>query len=206
MSLILIVVIIFAAIVLFLYKLNKNRRILPKHVAKVQELMHYFNSTRIQISFSVHDLDYGISKTSDTVTCSIFGISGYNDRILNERYEDAIILFDTDSNQLFNVEEFINSDLLPEIIVNELSDFHNLKPGTFDFSDNNDQATDFVLLKTGVWMGDKINGNVELMQGHATAFESWSNLRDCVEQLEFVITQWLKNEAKQENEMIEKVK
>jgi hypothetical protein len=183
-----------------------NRRVLPKHIAKVQELAQYFNSTTIQIIFSVHDLDDGISKTSDPITCSIFGISAFNDKIQNERYEDAIILFDTDSNQLFNVEEFINSGLLPEIIVNELSDFYNLKPGTFEFSDNNDLATDFVLLKTGVWTGDKINGNVELMQGHATAFESWSNLRDCVEQLEFVIAQWLKNEANQENFTIEKWK
>lgn len=205
MSLILIVVIIFAAIVLFIYKQNKNRRVLPKHIAKVKELAHYFNSTTIQINFSVHDLDDGISKTSDTITCSIFGISAYNNKILNERYEDAIILFDPDSNQLFNVEEFINSGLLPEIIVNELADFYNIKPETFEFSDNNDLATDFVLLKTGVWMGDKINGNIELMQGHAIAFESWSNLRDCVEQLEFVITQWLKNEAGVENVTVEKV-
>ena len=203
MSLILVVVIIFATIVFILFRLNKGRRILPTQIAKVNELVHYFNSTRIQIDFSVHDLDYRISKTSETISCSVFGISAYKNKVLNERYEDAIILFDADSNQLFDVEEFINSGLLPKIIVNELSDFLNLKPETYEFSDNSDLATDFVLLKTGVWLGDKINGDVELMRGDAPAFESWSNLRDGVEQLEFVITQWLENEAKQERKVIE---
>ncbi len=82
MSLILVVVIIFATIVFILFRLNKGRRILPTQIAKVNELVHYFNSTRIQIDFSVHDLDYRISKTSETISCSVFGISAYKNKVL----------------------------------------------------------------------------------------------------------------------------
>jgi len=204
MQLIIIVVIIFLITGYCFYKHHKKSRILPQQIAEVKELIKVLNSSEIEVGFCIYDSDIGIIVIEKPVRVNVFGISMFSHENLYNDFDEDLILFETKSSQLFETGKSINKKILPKIIVDELADFSNTKLNVMDLDDNDDRPQRFVLVRYGSKRHneDAVNISEVLLKGNAVAYESWVNLKDHVEELEFVILQWLKDAGEENNEII----
>jgi hypothetical protein len=207
MSLIFVVILIFIFIGFYFYNHHKKSKILPEQIIEVKKLIDLLNRSKIEISFCIYDEDVGITIIEKPVSVNFFGISIFSSEPLYLDFEDDLVLFEAKSEQLFELKKSINEKLLPKIVLDELSDFFNNKLSVMEFDDNDDRPKRFVSLKSHV---RKKNDDLILplsdilLKGDAVAFESWINLKDHVEELEFVILQWLKDTGEDGNEIIKK--
>ncbi len=204
MQLIFIVIIIFSSVGLYFYSHHKKSKILPKQIIEVKELINILNQSELAISFCIYDPDAGVTIIEKPVSVNFFSISKFSSKKLYDDFEDDLVLFEGGSNLLFETKGLTNSKMLPKIILDELSDFQNTKLSIMEFDDNDDRPRRFVAIKSGLWEENKdpeINNSEEFIIGNALAFDNWMNLKDHVEQLEFVISQWLKDAGIEENEI-----
>lgn len=206
MQLIFIVVIIFFAIGAYFYNHHKKSKVLPQQIIEVKELIRVLNSSEIEIVFCVYDWDIGITVIEKPVRVNFFGISMFSSENLYFDFEEDIVLFETKSSQLFEIEKSINKKILPKIILDELSDFFNTKLNVMDLDDNDDRPQRFVSVRRVSQRSNKEGVQVSevLLKGNAVAYESWISLKDHVEELEFVILQWLKDAGEEQNEIIKR--
>lgn len=108
-----------------------------------------------------------------------------NKRFSAEVYEDYKITFSCKEFKIIDIEFFTNNPLFPKEIRVELLHFHNtsyekikVTPSYFLFS-NSDSELQFS----------------ETYEGNAEGFESWSGFNECRTNLNYVILQWLRDNA-----------
>lgn len=205
MSLIIVVILIFIAIGFYFYNHHKKSKILPEQILEVKKLVDVLNRSKIEISFCTYDQDVGMTVIEKPASANVFGISIFSSEKLYRDFEEDLVLFEPKSNQLFEIKNSVNEKLLPKVILEELSDFYNTKLNVMEFDDNDDRPLRFVLLESGLGKEKEdlaVNIPDVILKGNAVAFESWISLKDHVEELEFVILQWLKDLGLEENKIV----
>lgn len=206
MQLIFIVVVIFFIIGFCFYRHHKKSKVLPQQINEVKELIRVLNNSEIEIGFCAYDADIGITVIEKPIRVNVFGISAFGSEDLYNDFEEDLVLFETRSSQLFETGKAINKKLLPKVILDELSDFCNTKLNVMDLDDNDDRPQRFVSVRrvSEISDTDSIKVSEVLLKGNAVAYESWISLKDHVEELEFVILQWLKDAGEEQNEIIKR--
>jgi len=110
--------------------------------------------------------------------------------------DNALILFDGHSNQLLPCKPFIDNPFLPKSIADKLLDFHT--SGIVDHRRTDLTGQKVILLKSGI-LETGLIGNASsnepagvYKESNAFAFKNWSNLCQCILNLEKAILDYLK--------------
>ena len=184
-----------------------------KQVDLVCELIECLNNSSIKVGFATFNKD-GHSFTGAGFLFNIFELGNY-DKIpdgLNIKYEDEVVLFKSNSNQILNIKKYINNPLTPKRIADELLRFYNRNAFHIDTTDSNYIFKNFVLIETGI-LGENIIFNdaliknkSQIIESNLEVFLSWKHLKESSKHLKIIIEKWLKENNIKENNIREDFK
>ena len=194
-------------------KLIAKNHLLTKQVDLVCELIERLNQTKIKIGFATRKSGKGsYSYTGDGIAFNIFEIGSYDKldpKGLNLTFNGEIVLFHHKSNQIMDIKYFIDNPLTPKVIADQLLLFYNNNCLYIETDNPEVDFENFIIIETDIWE-DKVlfnkNSKENLVEGNATAFLSWENLKETSKKLKFIIGGWLITNGIDENNIREDFK
>lgn len=133
-------------------------------------------------------------REDSSVQLTLFEAKNFIDNrreLAREKYDDLPMLFTNNYTQILDFRKYIGNDFLPEEIQDELLNFHNTK-----YSSIHPTGPYFIVLSDVTSQSDT-SGNREegLHRGNGEAFDSWINFKEGATNLNFVIAQWIRENA-----------
>lgn len=180
-------------VIIFSYKSRQAKSqqlILPNQKRMVLDLIRELKTSRIDIIFADK------SGEKHSVTLNLFEARFFlesSKELANERYDNLPLFFSDHSSQVLNLKKFIGDSTFPPEIMEELNGFFNtsfecVKPDHPYFIVITDIETD-----NSDWEESPREG---LFKGNAEAFGSWLAFKECADNLNYVIGQWIKEHEK----------
>ncbi|WP_282126998.1 hypothetical protein [Marinifilum flexuosum] len=205
-----IVGVITIAFVLYTYNTANELRIeylknhtKSKQIEVVCDLVEKLNSSRIKIEAvrfekgtaygQSRTLLYNIFEIGDLLKPGKKGV--FNVDIDFKEYDDFKVLFDSQSNQIWELKEFINNPFLPKEIADELISFYSIRCVLKDRKELEDSRAKIIVLKSKCFEMGKISEKIEypdFIEGSAIALESWLQLKSYSLKLTHTISYWFK--------------
>lgn len=199
------------------FSINKtfgHNHIKVKQIDHVCKLIERLNTSSIEVTFSTYDKSGGYGGSGYGIAFNIFEIGNYDKleseaNCHNKTYEDELVLFYKDSNQVIDIKEFIDNPLTPRNIANELLLFYNSSCVILETNEKDQGLEKFVQIKTGINVNKVTfnkDGKGSLVQGNALACASWLNLKEHSKNLKHKLGAWLIENGIDENNIREDFK
>jgi hypothetical protein len=169
--------------------------ILPSQLAVVRQLLKELNETGVRMLPSQKAVKIKLSRLSLKKASRLIDS---DTELAGEEFDDDRIFFNSNEPQLFNVKTYLESELLPKEIHEELVCFHN----TEYIPANIDNEAYFVFMN--VSKDSEEPDKRELFEGNGEAYESWLNFKEHTNNLFYLVRQWLKENSGPEFETIRK--
>lgn len=192
MSLLLITIAIIlagAAIYNYLHKKAQQKRSLyPLQKELVLELIQDLKSSAIDIILSSKD------REDSSVQLTLFEAKNFIDNrreLAREKYDDLRLLFTNNYSQILDFSKYMDNKCLPEDIRDELRNFYNTKYSVV----HPDEPYFIVLADSGSETDYSANLQEGLHIGNGEAFDSWLTFKESAGNLNFVIAQWIRENA-----------
>jgi len=174
------------------YKIKLNRvkaGVLPEQKRIVLDLIRELKKSRIDIILADQ------SGEKHSATLNLFEARFYLDstkELSNERYDELPLFFSDDPSQVLNFKKFMETPDFPKEIMDELKDFYNVayesvRPSHPYFIIITDIQSD---------LNDWEKPQGALFKGNGEAFQSWLAFKECADNLNYVIGQWIKEHEK----------
>lgn len=93
---------------------------------------------------------------------------------------DSMVIFDYQTNQIWNIIEFLNNPFLPNSIADELTNIYSDCCQIITKDELGEEGAIVIVLKSGVFEPGKLKVEVpiyDLIDETALALESWLNLK-----------------------------
>lgn len=192
MSLLFIIIaIILASIAIYSYyqkKSQQKKSLYPLQKKLVTELIQDLKSSAIDIILSSKD------REDSSVQLTLFEAKNFIDNrreLAREKYNDLPLYFTNNYTQILDFRKYMDNKFLPEEIVDELRNFYNTKYSSV----HPDEAYFIVLADSSSETDSSLNLQEGLHSGNGEAFDSWITFKESATNLNFVIAQWIRENA-----------
>lgn len=173
-----------------IYKLShsgKTRSMLPGQKEIVLELIRELKTCRIDVVLA----DLGGEKQSASL--NLFEARFYLDskkELAHERFDHLPVFFDSPTSQVLHFKKFLSQSVFPAEIRDELIHFHNTscEPVKADYP--------YFIMLTDIQELDDWDSDAGLFKGNGRAFASWLAFKECADNLNYVIGQWIREHEK----------
>lgn len=177
-------------VVLVIYKLVNNGKtppMLPGQKEIVLELIRELKTCRIDVVLA----DLGGEKHSASL--NLFEARFYLDgkkELAHERFDHLPVFFDSPSSQVIHFKKFFSQPVFPVEIREELLHFQNTvcEPVKADYP--------YFIMLTDIQEHDDSDSDAGLFRGNGRAFASWLAFKECADNLNYVIGQWIREHEK----------
>lgn len=179
-----------AGLFFFKYRQVKLKELeLPAQKKIILDLIRELKTSRIDIIFADK------SGEKHSATLNLFEARFYlesSKELANERYDHIPLFFSDDPSQVLSFKKFMDNPVFPKEIMDELIDFYNV-----DFEVVKPDHPYFIIITdvqpdAADWESPP-NG---LFKGSGEAFRSWLSFKECADNLNYVISQWIKENEK----------
>lgn len=174
-----------------------------KQVEMMSQLVQNLNQSKITIEGWFYNKTGGGGSSWDK-QYNIFEIGDLKDKNeislsmslnLNE-YDENAVLFDRNTNQIWNIKSFIDNPFIPKTIADELMNFYSSSFEIIAIDDLQKNEEEIVMLKSGIFEDGRIREELRdgmLIKGNAIALKSWLNLKSFASNLTQQINKWFVN-------------
>lgn len=177
-----------------IFKRYGQQQFLNQQINLVSDLVLKLNTHKIKVKTS--------TLTSKGGSASIYSLNLFelarcrkSKPGLFEEWLDAPVFFEIGSNQIFDLNTYINNPFLPKSIADRLLDF---SPNYYNILNKNSlyEKTKIVFLETNISYPEDYNTSNTLEpsilnQGNSVAFYTWMSTIECAIQLEKCINDWI---------------
>lgn len=183
------IILIAVSIYVYYYKKAKQKKeLLPLQKELVLELIRDLNSSVIDVILSSKD------REDSSVQLTLFAAKNFIDNrreLAREKYDDLPLLFTNNYNQILDFRKYIGNKILPEEVLDELQNFYN---STYTSILPTDPY--FIILSDSTSESETPENREEgLHRGNGEAFDSWIAFKEGATNLNFVIAQWIRENA-----------
>ncbi len=188
--LIAILLIIAGAITLLIFSYRKKehyrKEILPKQIKLVNELANDLRSCKVKIAV-VSETKDNVVKSGPPKNLSLAEIGkciDSNNDLALDKYDDFSV-FIGERSRVINIPKYLFNRYMPDEIQNELRSFNTNDSEKI----NNPSLPCFILTEDGV-IDER-----EYLKVNTEGYESWQQFKESAHSLDFVVKQWLKENA-----------
>jgi hypothetical protein len=167
-----------------------------KQVEKMSDLVEFLNNTRIYLNFIDYYPNSGAGGTSYGIDYNIFEIGDLleNKTMHNviqrtidfNDYDDCQVLLGAESEQIMDINKFVDNPFIPKQIADRLFSFFVIQSEIIKSRDLGENKTSAVVLYTT----EKIYNGKNLKQADCEALRSWLNLKTYSHDLTKAISEW----------------
>ncbi|MCK6649514.1 MAG: hypothetical protein L6Q66_07650 [Bacteroidia bacterium] len=169
-------------------KAQQKKSLYPLQKKLVLELIHDLKSSKIDVILSSKN------REDSSVQLTLFEAKNFIDNrreLAREKYDDLPLLFTNNYSQILDFRKYMGNKYLPVDILDELRNFYNTK-----YSMIHPDEPYFIVL-TDSSSENKSTANMQegLHCGNGEAFDSWITFKESAANLNFVIAQWIRENA-----------
>jgi hypothetical protein len=155
----------------------------------VLDLIRELKTSRIDIIFADK------SGEKHSATLNLFEARFYlesSKELANDRYNELPLFFSDDPGQVLNFKKFIKRPDFPQEIMDELMDFYN---SAYEIVS---PEYPYFIIMTDIPSDTEQTESTQdgLFKGNGEAFQSWLSFKECADNLNYVIGQWIKENEK----------
>jgi hypothetical protein len=178
-----------SGLLFFFIKHSKNADLLPGQKKMVLDLIRELKTSRIDIIFADK------SGEKHSATLNLFEARFYlesSKELANDRYNELPLFFSDDPGQVLNFKKFIKRPDFPQEIMDELMDFYN---SAYEIVS---PEYPYFIIMTDIPSDTEQTESTQdgLFKGNGEAFQSWLSFKECADNLNYVIGQWIKENEK----------
>jgi hypothetical protein len=206
--------VIISVFTLFLAYRIKNQfgrsHLKTKQIDHVCDIIKTLNESKIEVTFKTAK-NGSSTGTGFALQLNIFEIAKYDDiepNGLNRKYEDEKVLFDSKSNQILDIKQYIDNPLTPRDIADELLKFHTSIAESIEAKMAAIKLENYVEIRTGIFNENFFlkETRPKLINGNAPCMNTWFDLKESAKYLKISIGNWLIENGINENNMREDFK
>lgn len=181
-----------------------------KQIDHVCNIIKTLNESKIEVTFKTTQNNGSVGK-GFALQLNIFEIAKYDDiepNGMNRKYEDEKVLFDSKSNQILDIKQYIDNPLTPRAIADELLKFHTSIAGSIEVKVATIEIENYVEIRTGIFNEIFFLKDMRpiLIKGNAPCMNTWLDLKESAKYLKISIGNWLIENGINENNMREDFK